>query len=93
MTKIIDKKRYNTETATLIGEWANGAYRGDFNRVEETLYRTSRGVYFLHVYGPTGYSGARLDIAPMSREEAFIWASEKDIDTIEDHFSDLIEDA
>ena len=34
MTKIIDGKRYNTETATLIGEWTNGAYRGDFNRVE-----------------------------------------------------------
>ena len=51
MKKIIDGKVYNTETATLLGEWDNGYMGNDFNFAAEDLYITKKGQYFLHCQG------------------------------------------
>ena len=45
MVKIICKKEYNTETATLIKKNTYGNY-GDPCGYEETLYQTPEGLYF-----------------------------------------------
>ncbi len=51
MKAIINGKRYSTETATRVVVWSNGYYENDFHHVEETLYRTPKGAYFLHWAG------------------------------------------
>ena len=50
MKKIIDGKVYNTDTAKKIGEWSYGRY-GDINYVEETLYQTKKGAFFIYYEG------------------------------------------
>lgn len=50
MKKIICKKEYDTETATLVKKHSVGAY-GDPAGYEEDLYQTPDGLYFLHVGG------------------------------------------
>ena len=50
MKKIICKKEYDTETATLIKKCVYGFY-GDPAGYEETLYQTPNGLYFLYVNG------------------------------------------
>ena len=48
MKRIIDGKRYNTETATEICDVsAPGFYRGDFRYEDTQLYCTPRGGWFL----------------------------------------------
>jgi hypothetical protein len=42
-TRIIDGKRYNTETAERVAYYNNGLGSGDFHVFEEYLYRTPRG--------------------------------------------------
>ena len=51
MKKIINRKLYDTDTATLIGEWDNGAQCWGFNYITKELYKTPRGEYFLYVWG------------------------------------------
>ena len=48
MKKIISKKEYDTETATLIKAYSCGQL-GDPAGYEEDLYQTPEGLYFLHV--------------------------------------------
>ena len=50
MKKIICKKEYDTETATLIKAYSFGEL-GDPAGYEEDLYQTEGGLYFLHVGG------------------------------------------
>jgi hypothetical protein len=47
MLKIIDGKRYNTATATLIGEHESPLPQTDFGYFSEALYVTKKGTYFL----------------------------------------------
>lgn len=108
MKRIIEGKRYDTEKAIEIGGFNNqgvgAATRSDFNWWEATLYKTPRsGRYFLAGQGgpmtrfgkPTGDGktfGER--IIPLSEQEALEWASQYLYpETVEKHFSDLIEDA
>jgi len=51
MKKVVCGVRYDTATAVEVESWSHG-YPGDFNRCEETLYRTKSGRYF--VYGEGG---------------------------------------
>jgi hypothetical protein len=102
MQRVIDGKRYDTETATLIGEDAFGN-RGDFHAWEESLYRTPKGHFFL-----AGSGGARSSwgkqvtqntwsggegLRAMSPAEALQWCEdhEVDADVIAEHFGDLVE--
>lgn len=86
MKKIIGGKMYDTETATLVGEWDNGVYGNDFSRCAEMLYRKRTGEYFL--YGEGGpmskyaqncgdneWSGGEI-IIPLSITSAMEWAEE-----------------
>lgn len=47
MKKVINGKMYNTETAEELANWGNGLGRNDFKFLDETLYRTKKGTYFL----------------------------------------------
>lgn len=84
MKKIIDGKRYDTDTAEEIGYCSNGYRPNDLRYCLETLYRTKSGKYFLHgegnansryadERGDTSYSGQSL--VPIDDAEAFEWAS------------------
>lgn len=95
MKKIINGKRYDTDTASLVASWDNGRY-GDFGYVEETLYRKRTGEYFIHGEGgaQTRYAKAYGDswgggeqIVPMSAKRAIEWAQEHmSAEAFEDHF-------
>ena len=45
MKKIINGRKYDTETAKEIGYWSNGYPCSDFNHCEETLYLKKTGEY------------------------------------------------
>ena len=69
MTKIIDRKKYSTETATLL---ADDAYWDGHNferRGRNTfLYRTPRGAYF--VVNMTMWQGEQDDIEAVTLDDA-----------------------
>lgn len=85
MEKIINGKRYNTETATRIGDKSYG-YAGDFNHYSDTLYRKRTGEFFL--YGEGGPMSKYAEhpsynettggevIKPLTYEEAREWSEE-----------------
>ena len=50
MEKIIKGKRYNTETAQMIGMYGENV-DDKFSTVQETLYKKRTGEYFLHGQG------------------------------------------
>lgn len=87
MKKIIDGKVYNTETATCVGEWANGYYRNDFKWESEELYKKNNGEFFLYGEGGPMSSYAESignrswsegsSISPLTSKEAYNWAMEK----------------
>ena len=85
MKRIIGGKTYNTETAEHILTNTSGLLRGDAYYRCETLYRTKRGAYFLHVEGG-GYTelgdpvpkshmtfNSGQKIVPMAADEAREW--------------------
>ena len=83
MKKIINGKRYDTDTATLIGS-ARYGYPSDFEYWAEDLYRKKTGEFFLYGEGgpmsrysrSTGqneWSGGE-EIRPLSLKEAQKWA-------------------
>ena len=108
MKEIIDGKRYDTETANLIGG-SDNLHRAvdsvtDFGYWEADLYKTKSGNFFLcgsggpqsmfsRSVGQNSWSGGS-GIVPMSPEEAFDWAQRYlDPDDVEKNFDDMIEDA
>lgn len=102
MKKIIDKKRYNTETAELIAEWSNNYYSNDFKYCEESLYLTKKGTYFIHgsggpmtkyavSYGNSSSGGETIIL--VSKEESIEWCEQRQLhDTLEKHFTCEIEE-
>jgi len=88
MKKIIDGSKYDTKTAKYLGNYCHGSSR-DFSHIDESLYRTKSGKYFLHGEGgPQTHYAEHIDqntwsggekIIPMDRAEAQKWA--------EDHLS------
>lgn len=101
MRKIIDGKKYDTETAEQVGEWDNGLCGNDFNYVYEALYRKRTGEFFL--YGEGGamskycesrgdWWGSGEEIAPISEEAACKWAERHlDADCYESIFGEVEE--
>lgn len=87
MKKIIDGRKYDTETAKEVGYWSNGLSWGDFSHVSETLFLKKTDEFFL--YGEGGamseyaqYSGANSwgggeMIRPMTVDQAKLWASRR----------------
>lgn len=69
MIKVIEGKRYNTDTATCIAndEFADGNNRQNCGR-NTSLYRTKRGGYF--VVHETCWQGEQTTLTPLSLSEA-----------------------
>lgn len=102
MKKIINGKRYNTDTATLIGSTGYG-YPGDLEYWAEELYLKKTGEFF--IYGEGGpmskysrrigeneWSGGE-EIRPLSLKEAQEWAENYlDADEYEKVFGKIEED-
>ena len=89
MKKVINGKRYDTETATECGSMSYGEGTRDFRHYSETLYQKRTGEFFL--YGEGGpmsqyaeetalnqWSGGEK-ITPLTEAEARQWA-EKNLD-------------
>jgi len=103
MKKIIDGKRYDTETAERVHSWHNGYHAGDFHQCEEALYRTRKGTFFLHGEGgalskyatPHGnMTGGGEDITPLTPKEAMEWLEAHDgTEALEKNFKDAITEA
>lgn len=98
MKKVIDGVRYDTGKAKEIARYDNGLCGTDFHHMEETLYKTPNGRWFLAGEGgalskysePVGNNGrgGSSDIIPMSEEEAREWLEEHDeVGALEEHFA------
>ena len=72
MKKIISKREYDTEIATLIKSYSFGTY-GDPNGYEEDLYQTPEGLYFLHVGGGETSPYPAEDILRMAKTKVKAW--------------------
>ena len=72
MKKIICKKEYDTETATLIKKFTCGEL-GDPAGYEEDLYQTPEGLYFLHVGGGEASIHPTEDIERMAKAKVKAW--------------------
>lgn len=103
MKQIINGKKYDTKTATFLGDYQNTWDRGDFHHYSEELYRKRTGEYFL--YGEGGpmshysrqtamneWSGGER-ITPLTEDEAREWAEKHlDADDYEEIFGEVDED-
>lgn len=72
MKKIICKREYDTETATLIKKVTFGNF-GDADGYEETLYQTPGGLLFLYLNGGSESIHAKEDIKSISKKKADEW--------------------
>jgi hypothetical protein len=102
--RIINGRRYNTATATKIASWDNGMGYSDFRHIDEDLYRTPKGVFFI-----VGEGGALSKYAQscgnnstcggvewevLSEEQAQAWLEDHDeTEALEKYFADKIQDA
>ncbi len=101
--RVIDAKIYDTEKAELLHEWTNGSYDRDFRLVEESLYRTAKGAFFVAGSGGplteyavsagnsrSGGSGIRV----LDRREAIGWLETHDgNEVLLSRFGDDLEEA
>lgn len=72
MKKIICKREYDTETATLVKKSVDG-YFGDPAGYEETLYQTPNGLYFLYVRGGEASPYPTEDIQRLAKTKVNEW--------------------
>ncbi len=72
MKKIICKREYDTETATLIKKKTVGEF-GDTKGYEESLYQTEGGLYFLYVNGGADSIYPAENIKSVSKQKAEEW--------------------
>lgn len=88
MKKIINGKKYDTDTAKCVGDWTNGYGGNDFHYVSESLYRKKTGEFFLYGEGGAMTQYAESDgdaycggaeIIPLTEKRAKEWA-EKHLD-------------
>ena len=72
MKKIICKREYDTDTATLVKKYTEGEL-GDAAGFEESLYQTEKGLYFLYVNGGEESPYSKEDIKSVSKAKAEQW--------------------
>ena len=72
MKKIICKKEYDTETATLIKKYTVGTF-GDPTGYEEVLFQTPEGLYFLYVDGGKESIYPEENIVRMAKTKVNAW--------------------
>ncbi len=101
MYEVINGRRYDTKKATRLGGYSYGE-RGDFRRMEESLYKTKKGALFLAGSGgPLTYYAKEVAsgqwsegemIQPMSAEEAVRWCEANHLsEVIVEHFPGHVE--
>ena len=83
MRTIIDGVQYDTEAAIKMHEYYNGRFYTHLEYISESLYRTTKGEFFisgtggaLTPYGKHGESGPQgsSQIRPISLSAALVWA-------------------
>ena len=72
MKKIICKREYDTETATLIKKFTS-SYYGDPAGFEESLFQTPDGLYFLYVNGGADSLYPNEDILRLAKTKVNDW--------------------
>lgn len=72
MKKIICKREYDTETATVVKKHCVGNF-GDPAGYEETLCQTPEGLYFLHVNGGADSLYPKEDIKRIAKGKVDEW--------------------
>ena len=72
MKKIICKKEYDTETATVIKAYHSGEF-GDPAGYAEVLCQTPEGLYFLHVGGGEASQYPTEDILRLAKTKVKDW--------------------
>ncbi len=75
MKKVICKREYDTETASLLKKHSVGKF-GDPAGYEESLYQMPSGFYFLYVNGGADSIHPTEDIKSVSRAKAEVWLEE-----------------
>lgn len=104
MKKIIDGKRYDTDTADCVYGWDNDRYGNDFRYRSKSLYRTKNGAWFIHHTGGamtdmavsigSGSMTGSTDIEIITDDDAFAFlCTHGGGDQAEKYFRDRIEDA
>lgn len=108
MIKVIDGKRYNTETAELVFSYWNGCSRSDFRFRTKHLHRTAKGVWFFHhdggalsdmavSVGSNGRGGSEsIEVADSEDARRFLEKNSDDpeaLSALEKYFADQVEDA
>ncbi|HIQ69549.1 MAG TPA: hypothetical protein IAA67_04365 [Candidatus Avoscillospira stercorigallinarum] len=72
MKKVIRKKEYDTETATVVKKHTVGAF-GDPTGYEETLYQTPDGFYFVYGCGGAESPYAEESIQCLAKTKVDAW--------------------
>lgn len=72
MKKIICKKEYDTENATLVQKYTSGSF-GDPAGYEEILFKTPTGLYFLYVNGGESSPYPKEDILRLAKAKVTAW--------------------
>ncbi len=72
MKKIICKREYDTDNATLVKKYTYGSF-GDAEGYEESLYQTEKGLYFLYVNGGEESPYKTENIKSVSKAKAEEW--------------------
>lgn len=72
MKKIICKKEYDTETATLVKKVTFG-YFGDPAGYEESLYQTPEGLYFIYTCGGEASQYSEENITRLAKTKVNEW--------------------
>ncbi len=72
MKKIICKKEYDTETATLVRKCTVGYY-GDPAGYEEILFQTPTGLYFVYTRGGEASPYPNEDIQRLAKAKVNEW--------------------
>lgn len=103
MKAVINKKRYDTDTAIQVASYDSGHSSSDFDSVSEILCLTKNGSWFIAGEGGArtsyaSYSGTSQGygeaIIVLTPEDALAWLEQhNEPDAIEKYFKDTIEDA
>ena len=76
MKKIIFKKEYDTETATLLNRFTYSTW-GDPAGYEELLFQTPEGLYFIYVCGGIASPYPGEDILRLAKNKVNAWLAER----------------
>ncbi len=103
MKATINRKTYDTDTATIIASDSNDLPINDFGHWSIDLYLTAKGAYFTHGQGGPMSSFAETcgnesrsgeKIQTLTVDQALRWCEDhQKQESIDKHFFDMIEDA